>query len=60
MSVVDDEDLFNYFRLLYEKRNKKKEAKEAAAYEAFQKLKAENRHESVGVNVQDEQAIDKD
>lgn len=45
---------------MYEKRNKKKEAKEAAAYQAFQKLKAENRHESVGVNVQDEQAIDKD
>jgi len=35
----------------YEKRNKKKEAKEAAAYEAFQKLKSENRNESTAVNV---------
>jgi hypothetical protein len=39
-------------RLLYEKRNKKKEAKEAAAYEAFQKLKAENLHESSAVNIE--------
>lgn len=39
-------------RLLYEKRNQKKEAKEAAAYEAFQKLKAENRHESAAVNIE--------
>ncbi|UJR31238.1 hypothetical protein I4U23_018740 [Adineta vaga] len=39
-------------RLEYEKRNKKKEAKEAAAYEAFQKLKAENLNESTAVNVQ--------
>jgi hypothetical protein len=42
-----------FYRLLYEKRNKKKEAKEAAAYEAFQKLKAENRHESSAVNIED-------
>jgi len=46
------EILFFRFRLLYEKRNKKKEAKEAAAYEAFQKLKAENRNESTAVNVE--------
>jgi hypothetical protein len=39
-------------RLLYEKRNKKKEAKEAAVYEAFQKLKAENLHESSAVNIE--------
>ena len=38
-------------RLEYEKRNKKKEAKEAAAYEAFQKLRAENRNESTAVNI---------
>jgi hypothetical protein len=44
---------FSWFcRLEYEKRNKKKEAKEAAAYEAFQKLKAENRNESTAVNIQ--------
>ncbi len=42
---------FSYCRLLYEKRNKKKEAKEAAAYEAFQKLIAENRQESAAVNI---------
>ncbi len=40
-----------FSRLEYEKRNKKKEAKEAAAYEAFQKLKAENRNESTAVNI---------
>ncbi|CAF4048362.1 unnamed protein product [Rotaria sp. Silwood2] len=39
-------------RLEYEKRNKKKEAKEAAAFEAFQKLKAENRNESTAVNIE--------
>ncbi|CAF0777260.1 unnamed protein product [Adineta steineri] len=38
-------------RLEYEKRNKKKEAKEAAAYATFQKLKAENLNESTAVNV---------
>jgi hypothetical protein len=38
-----------YSRLLYEKRNKAKEAKEAAAYEAFQRLKSENRQESTAV-----------
>ena len=40
------------FSLLYEKRNQKKEAKEAAAYEAFQRLKAENRQESAAVNIE--------
>ena len=40
-------------RLEYEKRNKKKEAKEAAAYQAFQKLKAENRNESTAVNIEE-------
>lgn len=60
MNTIEFNNDEEWFRLLYEKRNKKKEAKEAAAYEAFQKLKAENRHESVGVNVQDEQAIDQD
>ena len=44
--------LISACRLLYEKRNQKKEAKEAAAYEAFQKLKAENRHESAAVNIE--------
>jgi hypothetical protein len=44
--------LLNFSRLEYEKRNKKKEAKEAAAYEAFQKLKAENRNESTAVNIE--------
>ncbi|CAF1617123.1 unnamed protein product, partial [Didymodactylos carnosus] len=39
-------------RLQYERRNKKKEAKEAAAYEAFQKLKAENKQASHAVNVE--------
>ncbi len=43
---------FRFSRLEYEKRNKKKEAKEAAAYEAFQKLKSENRHESTAVNLE--------
>ena len=43
---------FSFFRLAYEKRNKKKEAKEAAAYEAFQRLKAENRQESSAVNIE--------
>jgi len=38
----------------------KKEAKEAAAYEAFQKLKAENRHESSAVNIEQDQATNKD
>ena len=47
-------------RLLYEKRNKKKEAKEAAAYEAFQKLKAENRHESAAVNIDQDSSDKKD
>ena len=42
------------YRLSYEKRNKKKEAKEAAAYETFQKLNAENRQESSAVNIEQE------
>jgi len=39
------------FSLLYEKRNKKKEAKEAAAYEAFKKLQEDNLHETAAVHV---------
>jgi len=38
-------------RLEFERRNSKKEAKEKAAYEAFQKLKSENKHESHAVNI---------
>ncbi|CAF4330667.1 unnamed protein product, partial [Rotaria sp. Silwood2] len=43
-------------RLTYEKRNKKKEAKEAAAYAAFQKMKDENLQESSAVNIEQEEA----
>ena len=46
--------------MTYEKRNKKKEAKEAAAYDAFQKLKSENRHESAAVNIEQDQSTKKD
>jgi hypothetical protein len=57
---IEVEFELGFSRLTYEKRNKKKEAKEAAAYEAFQKLKAENRHESSAVNIQEEQITNKD
>jgi hypothetical protein len=43
-----------FCRITYEKRNQKKEAKEAAAYEAFQKLKADNLQETSAVNINQE------
>ncbi|CAF1008234.1 unnamed protein product [Rotaria sordida] len=47
-------------RLVYEKRNKKKEAKEAAVYAAFEKLKAASLHESSAVNIEQQEEIKHD